>query len=674
MDLSEISRAIRSGLKSLEVVSPLRLSQWAERYFYLSSESSYVEQRWRAYPYQRGIMDCVSNNDIEMVVVRKSARVGYTKILLAALGYFAEHKRRNQAIWQPTDEDSDEFVKTELEPMLRDVPVMQSVFPAFLHKHKHNTLRQKVFLGAVLHMRGGKAAKNYRRLSVSCAYIDESDGFDLDVEGEGDPVALANKRTEGATYRKLVVGSTPKLRGFSIVEQCESQADLLMAFRVPCPLCGARQPLRWGGRDKPYGFKWTDKDPETVAHLCEACGGLFTQADYLGIWDQGRWVAADGIWIDEEGGFRAADGALRAPPRSIGFHVWTAYSPQVEWAALVREFFSAKEKERAGDTGLLKTFVNLTLGETWEEEVVRADQHELKRRAEDYPLRVVPAGGLLLVAGVDVQDDRFEVVVWAIGVGEEMWPIDYSVLAANPADERDWEKLDAYLQTRFPCAGGGRLGIEATGLDTGGHFTHQAYNFARLRPTRRIFAVKGESRQGMPVKGRSSFQDVNWRGKVIKSGVKLWHVGTDTAKDLLHGRLRVSQPGPGYVHFSKALPDEFFEQLTAEARMLQKTAQGERHRWVATRPRNEVLDCTVYAIFAAHMLDLHKYTDRMWQKLAAAVAPPTADMFDAAGRETAPVAEPAIAAPGPAPIARPVLVESPARGAGFASREWMERL
>jgi phage terminase large subunit GpA-like protein len=122
-------------------------------------------------------------------------------------------------------------------------------------------------------------------------------------------------------------------------------------------------------------------------------------------------------------------------------------------------------------------------------------------------------------------------------------------------------------------------------------------------------------------------QDVNWKGKIIKSGVKLWHVGTDTAKDLLHGRLKVTQPGPGRVHFSKELPAVFYDQLTAEARMLQKTAQGERHRWVRVRSRNEVLDCTVYAIFASHVLDLHRYTEAMWARLEAAVQPRVGDLF-----------------------------------------------
>lgn len=627
--MQEIRNAISAGLKPLKVSPPLRLSQWAEEHFYLSAESSYVEQQWRTRPYQRAIMDCISSDAIEEVCIRKSARVGYTKMVVAALAYFAQHKRRNQAVWQPTDEDSDEFVKTELETMFRDVPIMASVFPEFMRRHKHNTLRQKIFLGSILHLRGGKAAKNYRRVSVSVAVLDEIDGFDNDVEGEGSPLALARKRLEGAPFPKLVVGSTPKLKDLSLVQGCESQIAQRFRFVVPCPHCDSRQELRWGGKDKPYGFKWRNDDPDTVAHVCVACGELFTQIEYMARAHEGRWSASDGTWIDDECRFRSAGGELVASPRAVSFFIWTAYSDSVPWSQIVREFISATDKQAAGDAGEMKTFTNTTLGEVWEEEVERADETELRKRAVDFPLRTVPLGALVLVAGVDVQDNRFEISVWGFGPGEEQWTVDHTVLEANPVDERDWLKLSSYLETRFPHVAGGKLGIEAVAIDTGGHFTHQVYNFCRLYAGRRVYAVKGETAYEQPVKGRSKLVDVNYRGKIIKNGVKLWHVGTDTAKDLFFGRLKVTQPGPGYVHFSRELPDEWFRQLTAEARVGGKISKGSKTRWIPTRARNEALDCTVYAIFAAHMLDLHRYTEAMWDKLREAVAPRQKDMLAA---------------------------------------------
>lgn len=627
---ARIRQAVAKGLEALKMPEPLTLDEWAERHFYLSAESSQSEARWQSYPFQRGILCAMGDDDIEEVDVRKSARVGYTKMLLASIGYDAHHKRRNQCLWQPTDGDSDEFCKAELEPMLRDVKAMRDVFPAFMAKSKANTLNMKKFLGSILYLKGGTSAGNFRRMTLQSAKLDEFDGFDQKIEKSADPFTLAYKRLEGATYPKIICGTTPRIKGLSHIEKREAAADARLNFHVDCPHCGAEHPLLWGGPHLKHGFKWETHDPEgTVRHVCPHCRGSMTQADYLRAWETGRWVSECGNFRLHHGPYRWTDGTgtpLLKPPRHVAFHVWTAYSPQTTWAVIVREFLGAVKAKEAGDKAPLEGFVNETLGETWEEEVEKTDTHELMRRAEDYPLRRVPVGGLQLVAGVDVQDKRWEITVWAVGRGQEMWAVDYQVIDGNPADEMEWElKLHAYLQAPLTHWNGAPMKIAAAGIDTGGHYTHQAYQFCRLHASERYFALKGESQDGKPIKGRSSSQDVNWRGRTIKHGVKLWMVGTDTAKDLLFGRLQVDKPGPGYVHFSKHLPLEWFKGLTAEVRKAIRTASGTKHRWVKTAARNEPLDTTVYAMFCSIALDHHKMSDTQWSRLENDLLP---DLFD----------------------------------------------
>lgn len=660
MDLSEINRAISRGLTPLRAPRALRLSEWAAEHFYLSAESSYTEGRWRAWPFQNAILDCMGNDWIRKVTIIKSARIGYSKMFLACIAYNAQHRRRNQAIWNPTDEDSDDFCKTDLEPMLRDVAIMSRVFPQNRARDKRNTLRTKLLLGCSIHMRGGKAAKNYRRLSVDVGYIDEVEGFDANVQREGSPIKLVEKRIEGAVWPKLIVGSTPKLVHESLIEGHASQADLLFRFHVPCPHCSHEHTLEWGSRTAPLGMKWHDDDPRTVAQLCPACGTLYTQSQYLSVWDRGRYIAFEGqradlfgTWIDAEGRFRAPDGKLVPAPEHVAFHIWTAYSRAAKWADIVREFLEACAAAVAGDTTKLQTFWNLTLGRTWEPKVEKTDARALRDRAEAYPLRLVPRRALVLVAGVDVQDNRFEIVLWAFGRGMEMWAADHMVLRANPGNPADWHLLDSYLLTRFPHEAGQRLAIDAVAIDTGGHYTHEVYEFCRAREHRRVYAIKGEERPGRPIVGTSALQDVNTDGGIIKDGVRLWRVGTDTAKDLFFARLSVMVPGPGYVHFSAELGDDFFEQLTAEARMLAKTARGTVHRWqkINSTVRNEALDATVYALFCAHRLDLHRYTDAMWSRLEFVICPPTADLFGPPAAAPQPL--PAPAAHDPATEAQP---------------------
>lgn len=632
---ASLRKSVARGLDAMRVPEPLTLSQWAAKHFYLSAESSQKTQKWRAYGYQIGIMDSMSNDDIEEFDHQKSARLGYTKCLLAMMGYTAQHRRRNQAVWQPTDDDSDDFCKTEVEPMLRDVGIMREVFPQAMAKSKNNTLQQKKFLGSILKLRGGKAAGNFRRLTIALAILDELDGFDWEIEKAGDPWTLAHKRLEGATFPKLICGTTPRIKGLSHIENRMQAATVRMRYQCACPHCDVEHPLTWGGPKERHGFKWDPQDPDTsVRHICPHCEQGYTHANYLRVADGGVWVSECGNWRlthdlsnpdKPTSQWTTDNGTPCIAPRHVGFYGWTAISPQVTWVSLVREFLDARVAFKNGMRGPLKAFVNETLGETWEDEAEKAEAHVLQKRAEPYRVMTVPVGGLQVCAGVDVQDDRFEVILWAFGRGEEMWAVGYIVIDANPADERDWFKLWQVLQTPLQHANGPLISIAGAGVDTGGHYTHQAYNFVRAyapRSNMRLIALKGSSKYGEPIQGKGAWQDVNHAGRIIKKGVKLFMVGTDTAKDLFFGRLKVTQPGPGYVHFSATLPVEFYKGITAEIRVMARTASGEQYRWVnPKKQRNEPLDGTVYAIFISHLLGLDDKTERQWRELERQVEP-----------------------------------------------------
>ena len=660
-----------AGLAPLRQQAPLSLSKWAGEHFKLSAESSHTQGKWMAYPFQIGWMDAFSDDRIEEVTLRKAKRVGYTKTLLAFIAYNAAHRRRKQALWQPTDDDRDSFVKSEVDPMLRDVKAMAPV----LLSGKEDTLKLKQFMGSVLHTLGGKAARAYRRITVAVAMLDEIDGFDQKIEKSLDPITGARGRLEGAPFPKLIAGTTPRVKGCSHIEYREKHAGARMIYHIVCPHCQGEHPLMWCGKEAAYGMKWRPADHASAHHVCPHCRGSINQSDYLRLWGDGVWVSSCGqyrygcdcIWRDQVG-------SPTAPPRHVAFHIWTAYSPQRTWSDIVREFLEAEAQADTGEKGPLEGFVNETLGELWQEVFEKADEHELSRRAEGYRLFTVPRGGLVLVAGIDVQDSRFECVTWAVGRGEEMWAVDYSVIHANPADEREWDKLDHYLSIPFEHACGQTLRIEAAAVDTGGHFTHQAYNFCRTRERRRVFAVRGDPMPSKMVKGKATVQDVNWRGKVLKRGVRLWYVGTDTAKDLIYGRLLVTQPGAGYVHFSKDLAPDFYHQLTAESRVPQRTSRGTEFKWVNTeRRRNEVLDCTVYAIFLTHALGLHLYTGAMWQRLEDAIQPAMADLFAASseqcGADDATTPSPSANTPPAVTPARQIYQSRPGRQRG-PSRSW----
>lgn len=594
---AELASAIRRGLAPLNSPEPLRLSQWAEENFYLSPESSYVEGQWEARPYQRGIMDCMSNDDVRSVTVRKSARVGYTKMIVAAIGYFAEHRRRNQVVFQPVDQDAEDFTKDEIDPMLRDCVAVQRVFPYYETKSKFNTLSKKVFTGSTLDIRGGKSPKNYRRLSKDVVIYDELDGFDPDVGGEGDAVTLGDKRLEGSTFPKSIRGSTPGEKDASLIEKAEAEADLRFEWHAPCPHCGHEQPIRWGGEEAPFGFKWIDENPSTTAYLCAGCKALFRFEDYVapdGPLERGRWVAEDGTWLDGDGYFRTPGGELRAPAEAVAFQLWTGMAGTVAWSQIVKEFLAARR-----DPSKLKTFVNTTLGECWVEKGGdRSDADELYRRREHYAAEV-PDGVQVIVAGIDTQDDRFEIQFDGYGAGEERWTLAYVRLYGDPSRQAIWDKLAEQLRRQFKRADGTILQPLLATQDHGGHYSDEVNAFSKRMGVRFLIPVKGSNQTGKPVATMPREKN--------RKGVYLTEVGTDTAKSLLHQRYQILEPGQGYVHWpvSEEFDRTYFQQVTAEEQVRSYRSGVAVVTWDAKGRRNEATDCSVYSLAAVRIAQQH---------------------------------------------------------------------
>lgn len=664
--VAAIKSAVALGLSSMRAEVPQTLSEWAAQHFILAGESSHQKGGWVGWPFQEGILDFMSDDRIEELYVKKSKRVGYTKMLTSFVAYNIAHRRRKQAIWQPTDDDRDSYVKSEIEPVLDGVEAIRKARRT--GGKIEDTIKYKPFRDSVLHLLGGKAARAYRRITVAVSMLDEWSAFDQSIEKSGDPGGLAKGRLEGAPYPKFVGGSTPRIKGLCHVERACEDADSLVRYHIDCIHCGLDHPLVWGGKELLHGFKWERGQPETVRHVCPHCRNSITQADYLrgGSPMVGTWVCqktgmrygADRVWRD-------ARNVPCKPPRTLGVHIWSAYSPQRTWVSIVDEFEKAYKALQAGDVGPMTSFTNETLGDTWEIKGDSTDENALQQRAEPYALKTIPLGGLLLTAGVDVQRDRWELTVWAWGRGLESWVVDHHIIYGNPASEGDWEPVAEYLQQRYPHAwNGATLGLSAISIDSSDQ-TQSVYNWVRAQQTRlpQLRAIKGRGEENIPILGPSSLQEINWRGAKIARGIKLWAVGVDTAKDLLLGQLAIAEPGPGCVHFSNQLPREFFEQLTAEQRILTKKAGKEVYVWVKRRPRNEALDCRNYAMHAAMGLGIHKYTDARWQQLEAMVQP-AVDLFSLPGSVPAQT----VSVPDVSQVVVP-----PARSNRFASQSWLNR-
>ena len=138
-----------------------------------------------------------------------------------------------------------------------------------------------------------------------------------------------------------------------------------------------------------------------------------------------------------------------------------------------------------------------------------------------------------------------------------------------------------------------------------------------------MIAVKGQSQSGKPIIGKPSERDTSWHGKKVRAGARVWPVGSDTGKYVLYQRLSLQQPGPGYIHTSVELDDEFYKGLTAEQLVTRYIKGRPRSEWMLKKgQRNEPLDLWVYGFAALAYTGWSRRKDSDWQALADKVEPP----------------------------------------------------
>ncbi|HMF46064.1 MAG TPA: phage terminase large subunit family protein, partial [Candidatus Udaeobacter sp.] len=89
----------------------LTLSEWADRYRILSSESSAEPGQWitAKAPYEREIMDAISNSEVPRIAIQKASQMGITDCLLNAIGYLIDQDPCPILMVQPTIELSECF-------------------------------------------------------------------------------------------------------------------------------------------------------------------------------------------------------------------------------------------------------------------------------------------------------------------------------------------------------------------------------------------------------------------------------------------------------------------------------------------------------------------------------------------------------------------------------------
>lgn len=514
-------------------------------------------------------MDACSDPATPEVVVMAGAQLGKSEAILNIIGFHIDYDPSPILVLQPTLDMASMFSKERVaNGLLKSTPALENKVQDARARDANNTTFQKQFPGGSLSLVGANSPAGLASRPIRLVLCDEVDRYPASAGSEGDPIQLARKRAATFWNRKIVMVSTPTNKSASRIEDAFLKSDQ-RHYHVPCKHCDHKQKLQWSN------VQWIDNDPTTTKYICESCGSAWNDADRIWSIRHGEWVAhAEFTGV-------------------AGFAINGMYSPWTPLADGVREFLNVKKNPEQ-----LRVWTNTYLGETWEDAGEQVDDYMLADRREE--MEYLPDEVVFLTAGIDVQDNRLEMSLIGWGRDDESWSVSHTVFYGDPSTPQLWTALDSALMRRYETVTGREMGIRAACVDSGGHFTNSVYAYCKKNYGRRIFAIKGRGGEGTAIVSKPT------KNNVVKC--PLFHVGVDTVKDLLFARMRIDEAGPGYIHFNDTLDDEYFKQLTAE-KIVTKFHRGYKKRvFQKMRPRNEALDCMVYAVAAYAIINVNVNT------------------------------------------------------------------
>ena len=565
----------------------IHIADWVERHRVLT-EGHAAEPGPKSLartPFLRPLYAAWSDPYIREVVVCKSAQIGMTDLAIDLVGFTAANDPCPMALFLADQLTAEKVMTDRVQPMLRTTACLAPVVDESRLTKAEAYLRN----GFNLAVSWASSIAQTASRPLKHLVLDEVNKPGYSATGdEGSALGRLRQRQETFADSKLLMLSTPTTDAGNITRELET-CDAVYDWHVPCPHCGAFQPLRWraeayrsmdGAQHQSGLVVWDggssatrQQIEETARYQCGECGAPWTTPEKNAAVALGQPVAR---------------GPVPTRPVKVGFHFNRLLSlfPGGRLEVMVSSWLEAQR-----DHGDLQNFINSALGEAWVPKVRESSETEILASRSDLARGVVPEQAVCLTCGIDTQQVGFWFRVRAWALDRTSWGIDEGFLP-------DWQAVDDLLfSTRF----GGR-GIWRALIDTGGtredgaeiSRTEDVYWWLRKNWQRlpgRIFGSKGSSRAmdracklGEPI-------DKTPTQKPLRGSIQIVTVNTDFLKESLWSALersRSHEAGGAWLHADTDAT--YVRHLLAEEKRRDKSGA---YSWVRVRKDNHLLDCEV---------------------------------------------------------------------------------
>jgi len=596
-----LTRLLRSSMKPPE---NLTVTEWADKRRRLSSEASAEPGPWRTArtPYLKAVMDCFTDPKIRRIVFVSSSQIGKSEMENNILGYIIDEDPGSVLFIHPTNGDAREYSKLRISTMIRDSPTLNAKVADPKRRDSTNTILQKMYPGGILTLCGSTEAHSLASKPIRYVIGDERDRWATSAGNEGDPWKLAMARQITFYNAKAVEVSTPTIKGASAIEDSYLEGTM-ERWKITCAHC-----------EEKHDIKFTDIRYETVEtvvqdkkhfavteiwHVCPGCACVSTEQEIKK--RPAEWVAEN-------------PDAYKRGVRSFWLNSFV--SPWATWESTILEYLYA-----IGSAEKLQVVYNTRFGELWENRGDLEGEESLMKRREEYPEDAdMPDGPLVITAGVDTQDDRFEYELLGHGHFGETWGLEYGVVFGKPDDDKTWEELDRRVFDRtLRFKSGIGLTVSMSFVDEQGHFAQDVRSQCRKRINKKVFAIAGSKDYFAPYTTAPRQQNITVereKKKVVIGKCWRYDIGVSAGKKIIMDNLKVLTPGSRYCHFPKRDdygPDYFHKLLSERNVYNKKLKQPWSWEIIEGHERNEALDCRNYALAARKVLhaDLDEIAERL---------------------------------------------------------------
>jgi len=616
----------------------LSVSEAAEKYRIVSNPGSYVGP-WMndTAPYLTEIMDTLQSTDYTGVIFAGPARCGKSDIFFNWLEYTAICDPADMMVVHMKQATARDWSIGDFRKVVRSNKALaDTIVPG----------RQNMNVHDIHYMSGMRMLVKWPTITelsgktVPRVWFMDYDRMDQDIDQEGPPFDLGRKRTQtfgryGMTVAEASPGfevEKPRWRGETPHEAPPTKGILSLYNRGDrrrqywrCVKC--REPFEPDFKllDYPDSADFMES-AEAAVMLCPHCE--FPHTHDSGPGQPGKYgMNLEGKWV-KDGMVLMPDGSIigKAPRSDIAsFWLKGTSAAFMSWKDIVFRYLQAMEVyEKTGDSGALKTNMNLDRGEPYSPVALDGDLlPEMLEDRADSTLEhgYVPDDVRCLIATIDVQKNEFIVQVQGILPDGDLVIVDrFKIRQSRRRSEEDqsqflWVKPTTYLEDwqiivdeviekSYPLSddSGRHMMIQFVGCDSGGQkgVTTKAYEFWRwLRDEhpgkhhKRFQLVKGASAKDAP-RVRITYPDAerNDRKAAARGEVPVLMMNTNTMKDQVYAMMLRTEPGGGMITFPNWLPSWFYMELLAENR----TAKGWENE---KKLRNEAFDLLVYCMSIA---------------------------------------------------------------------------